>query len=190
MIIYRLAHDSENYRWLECTNGAYASFFHNMWGQSISPKEEIEFRKIRDKATHQIGDFPVAPCQIISDNFKQVIEEYVDGLVEFFPIRIKTKEEQKYYIMNVVNICDCLDKEKSEAKYFSDNIRIMRMIEYAFKPMDEKDSRIFRLKGSEKNVYINEYIKEILEKAGIQGVVFEDTRERCENPFLKFVKKS
>jgi hypothetical protein len=36
-----------------------------MRGQSIAPKEEIEFKKIRDKATRVIGDFPIPPCQII-----------------------------------------------------------------------------------------------------------------------------
>jgi ethanolamine utilization cobalamin adenosyltransferase len=65
----------------------------------------------------------------------------------------------------------------------------MNVIEYSFKPMEEKKSFIFRLQGYEKNIYINERIKEVLENAGIQGVKFEDTRERCENPFFKIFKK-
>ena len=190
MIIYKLAHDAENYRWLECTNGAYTSYFHGMRGKSLMPyEEEIEFRKIRDKAERNIGDFPVAPCEIVSERFKKVIEDYVNDLVEFFPIKIKTREEQTYYIMNVVNICDCLDKEKSEIKYFSDNSGIMNVIEYSFKPMEEKKSFIFRLQGYEKNIYINERIKEVLENAGMRGVKFEDTRERCENPFFEIFKR-
>ena len=80
----QLAHEAENYRWLEAVNGAYFSFFQSMWGQSVAPhiKEEIEFRKIRDKAERVIGDFPVGPCEIVSENFKKAIEEFFIGLVE------------------------------------------------------------------------------------------------------------
>lgn len=66
---------------------------------------------------------------VINSKSLNVLNDLLIGTVEVLPLRHKTID---YYILNVMNVIDCLDLEKSEFKRFPDSEKIMWISKYVF----------------------------------------------------------
>ncbi|WP_296685729.1 imm11 family protein [Treponema sp. UBA3813] len=173
MNIYILRHDAENYRWLEY-KGNWFDFFWNLQ-DSVPIKEfheKIICKQIRDKKERTLGDFPCFVVPALSQNAKNTLGKYFENLVEIFPL--ECGKLGQYYFMNVINVLDCLDEEKSKLEFFDDG-RIFKIINYEFKhTLTDFETRIFKIQKKERGeIYVNEETKNLIETAGLKGFVFE-----------------
>ncbi len=112
--------------------------------------------------------------------FSTRLRELLDSLgidnIEYYTLEIVDprtgKKFSDYRIANVVGLVDCVDREKSDCKYFDDGEikRIHKLV------LDESripsKLRIFRLAGRTVLTVVHQSIKEAIESAGITGCVF------------------
>lgn len=177
MKIYKLEHDAENYRWLEY-RGDWFDFFHGLIVNARPIHHfdgRIECRAIRDKKGRTLGDYPVFSVPAISARAKDVLGEYFGGLVEMFPL--ETGRLGAYYFMNMVNVLDCLDEEKSDLAYFSDGHGVMLVRRPVFKAdlLTPENSKIFVLRQKPGgDIYVNQDTKSLIESAALEGFRFAE----------------
>src|SRR5690349_17620637 len=78
---------------------------------------------------------------IFSERAVRALSIFLDSTSQILPLEHET---EKYYAINVLNIVDALDKQKSKIKYFSSG-RIMEIEEYFFNCDKLKDQHIFKI---------------------------------------------
>lgn len=85
--------------------------------------------------------------------------------------------------MNIINVLDCLDVEKSDLKFFSDGKRIMRIKRYVFQEkILDMNTTIFKLENKKRGeIFVNEQTKLLIENASLEGVIFTQVWD-SENP--------
>lgn len=192
MKIFLLERDAENYRWLEYKNifvnynGYKVSLFdyfhaHIINVESMSDFNEIiECKTIRDKKERKLGDYPHFALPAISEKAKNVLEKHFNGLVEIFPLNVG--KWGTYYFMNIMNVLDLLDTEKSSIRRLSSG-KIIDVKKYSF---DNKilsiNSNIFQLQNISRGlIFVNEETKVLIENAGLEGFIFTQVWD-SENP--------
>mgnify|MGYP007056189962 CR=1 FL=1 len=172
MIIYILDNDAENFKWLEY-KGDWFDFFYKLWDSKPLGEfnRKIECKAIRDRKGRILGDYPNFAVPAISEKAKNVLGGYFENLVEIFPL--ETGKLGKYFFMNITNVLDCLDEEKSDISYFSSG-RIKEIKSYDFKKNLNYDSlRIFKLKNYERGkIFVSEETKNRIEKSSLVGFKF------------------
>lgn len=183
MKIFVIKSDAENYRWLEY-KGNWFDFFSNLLDSNPLGVFEhtIEWKTIRDKKDLPIGDFPCFSVPAISQKAKYVLEKHFEGLVEIFPFAPNKKYGQ-FYFMNITNLLDSLDLEKSELKFALDGKRIMRIKRYVFQEkILEMNTNVFKLQNKKRGeIFVNEITKQLIEDAGLEGFIFTQVWD-SENP--------
>ena len=137
----------------------------------------IRCKTIRDKKERVLGDYPVFSVPAISQRAKDVLEPYFGDYVEIFPL--ETGKLGKYYFLNIINVLDCLDKEKSEIDYLSSSNMIFEIKKWVFNNvLNKENSRIFIVKNQlGERIYVNEDIKELIEDNNLKGFVFKEVGE-------------
>lgn len=192
MKIFLLERDAENYRWLEYKNifvnynGYKVSLFdyfhaHIVNVESMSDFNEIiECKTIRDKKERKLGDYPHFALPAISEKAKNVLEKHFNGLVEIFPLNVG--KWGTYYFMNIMNVLDLLDTEKSSIRRLSSG-KIIDVKKYSF---DNKilsiNSNIFQLQNISRGlIFVNEETRNLIENAGLEGFIFTQVWD-SENP--------
>ncbi len=181
--IYLLERDAENYRWLEYKNifvdynGYKVSLFDYFHAHLVNVEsmngfnEIIKCKTIRDKKERVLGDYPHFALPAISSRAKEVLEKHLEGLVEIFPL--DAGKWGTYYFLNIMNVLDLLDTEKSIVRRLSSG-KIIDIDKYSF---DEKilsiNSNLFQLHHVRRSlIYINEETKQLIESAGLEGFIF------------------
>ena len=185
MKYYKLRADVNNYAWLECKDKYFNQLF-SMRGESLLNEwDVITLTRIHERVELPLGDYPNFTVPIVSNKIKAILDSICDNYIEYLPIKIK-KCDEIYYIFNVLNILDCINKEKSDIKYFSDG-GLMEIQNYTFNEIPNNESKVFRIKGYEKSIYINNDVKNTLEQNNCFGLLYEDTSLPYENPFKKLL---
>ncbi len=117
--------------------------------------------------------------------FSSRLRELLDSLgidnIEYYNLEMvdpRTGEKfSDYKIANVVGLADCVDREKSDLKYFDDgDIKRIRKLVLDESRIPSK-LRIFRLAGRTILTLVHRSVKEAIEKAGISGCVFYKPEE-------------
>lgn len=130
------------------------------------PAKERNFDKIypskyKDEIDKPIGDvFSVEVSSfILNEKSYKILYPYIKNEVQIF----KTKSENdNLYVVNVTNIIDCLDYDKSEIKRFPSSDRVMRIIKYVFKIEKLNNTTIFKLPENPKGKsYVTEEFKKL-----------------------------
>lgn len=192
MKIYLLDRDAENYRWLEYKNTfveyngykvSLFDYFHSHVTAGISMfgfNELIECKTIRDKKERKLGDYPHFALPAISQKAKDILEKHFEGLVEIFPLNVG--KWGTYYFINIMNVLDVFDLEKSELRILSSGT-IFRINKYVFKSEIIKcNSNIFKIENDKRGpIYVNEKTKKLIEEAGLEGFIFTQVWD-SENP--------
>ena len=88
----------------------------------------------------------------------------------------KIKSDNKiFYVVNVIDIIDCLNYDESELKYFSSSGRVMDVEKYVFKTEKLKNATIFKLPEFPKSIsFVTEEFKKVVEENNIKGFKFKE----------------
>lgn len=143
------------------------------------PVKERNFAKIypskyKDEIDKPIGDvFSVEISSfILNEKSYKVLYPYLKNHSQVFKIK---SDNKIFYVVNVTDIIDCLDYEKSELKCFPSSGRVMRVIKYVFKIEKLKNTTIFKLPEFPKGIsYVTENFKNIVEENNIKGFKFKE----------------
>lgn len=145
-------------------------------GDLISNWKDIELE------VHEI-DKPIGDCPhlwsggyslIVSERAKEIINKKYKEYIHFLPL-IYTKQNQKFYVLNTLNIIDCIDYNKSELEKLM-NKYIIDVKKYVFNE-NAKKSPIFKiyLDGVIKiSTFVNDEFKNLIEENGLKGFKFTE----------------
>ena len=177
---YRLKSDAENFRNYRLPKKLSAIESTNISESYDGRSHKSTYMPIRFEMTlesekeYPIADFQDSHMALCSEKTKNVIEEICDeNEVEFFPCNLEG-ENEIYFIMNILGQEDCVDYEKSKFTRFPSNPNKIMFFEHI--EFKEKINRhFFRIKDLKFQYFISEEAKEMLEKAGLKGLIFDDS---------------
>lgn len=108
---------------------------------------------------------------VLSPRAISVLRELIGDVVEELPLVCSSSE---YYIINVLDVVDCIDYEKAEFKRFEHSGRIMRFIKYAFKPECVKGKHIFKIIDElVRRPFVSDEFRNRVIESGLVGFKFE-----------------
>lgn len=173
--IYRLESDPEKYLWLTLSNEAdsdkleaisEATSTASNW-KPISVEPIIENEKDNKKVLSDFPTFWTHP--MMSKKAIVALRDFLNGHAELLPVNGKP-----YYIVNVTNLLDVLDEDKSTLKWFTSSDGIMRITKYWFHEPKLNNAPIFRLAQFRRvEVFVSHEFRERVELAGLTGFIFE-----------------
>lgn len=181
MKVFILVADPE-YLSIETMDDHFDFFWNLLDSKPIKTLEYlIKWKTIKEKKDVRIGDFPFFMVPVLSSKAYLALKNEFIETVEFFPFAPNKKYGQ-FYFLNITNIIDGLDLNKSKIKYFSDG-NIMRVEQYYFnKNILSSNTNIFKIKGIERgDIFVNEKTKKLIEDAGLEGFIFTQVWD-SENP--------
>ena len=113
---------------------------------------------------------------IISEPFKEMLQNCDCGNVDFLPVSIKNHrnkiEKEKYYIVNLVDSVDYINKEKSTIEYDPmDESKIFSIENIALKKIPEGRS-LFRADYYPARYVVSEDLKNKIEDEELEGMIF------------------
>ena len=143
------------------------------------PVKERTFDKIypskyKDEIDKPIGDvFSVEISSfILNEKSYKVLYPYLKKHSQIFKIK---SDNKIFYVVNVIDIIDCLNYDESELKYFSSSGRVMDVEKYVFKTEKLKNATIFKLPEFPKSIsYVTEEFKKAVEENNIKGFKFKE----------------
>ena len=143
------------------------------------PVKERTFDKIypskyKDEIDKPIGDvFSVEISSfILNEKSYKVLYPYLKNHSQIFKIK---SDNKIFYVVNVIDIIDCLNYDESELKYFSSSGRVMDVEKYVFKTEKLKNATIFKLPEFPKAIsYVTEEFKKAVEENNIKGFKFKE----------------
>ncbi|AJS61133.1 imm11 family protein [Paenibacillus sp. IHBB 10380] len=120
-------------------------------------------------------DFPVYRIgkPVISAKVKRAIESFISSEVEFLPL---VHKELELYMINVTNILDCVDWERTDVEWTEENsFAGFNKLVFDFSKIPEH-TYIFKFKElATVAVYVTEEFKELIERNKFKGLDFEFT---------------
>jgi len=109
---------------------------------------------------------------VVSKKTIEVFSDLLEGAVEYLPVEC---DNMDYYLINVVNIVDCIDYERSEVKRFSSSGRIMKFKKFAFKDDKVGNNHIFKIPELTKGyIFVSDVLKNRILQSKIAGIGFEE----------------
>lgn len=179
MKIYKLDTDVNNFEWLQPIPPLTYDEMHAFNGNSLKKKwKPIKVKKMepdRDQPKiRPLGDHPEFVITAISKKAKEVLDDLICDEVEFLGLDC---DEGRYYAVNITNVLNAIDRNKSEYKTFRDGKRIMYFIKYSF--INNKklsNSHIFKITDElyGNHPFVSETFKKRVEENGLEGFVFEE----------------
>lgn len=127
-----------------------------------------------DEINKPLGDvFSVEVSSFILNEYAfNILYPYLKGHVQIFKIK---NQDGLFYVINVTDVIDCLNYDKSEIKRFQSTGRVMKVIKYSFIKSKLKNAVIFKLPEFVKaHSYVTEEFKNIAEENNIKGFKFEE----------------
>lgn len=180
MKIYKLSFSSENYEWLQPLTPLTYDDLHSFDGRShIKDWKPIKVKKMKaDKGEPKnlpLGDAPnISFAPAFSIKAKDALYNLIKNEVEFLDLNCN---EGDFCVINITNVLDVIDRDKSIYKTFSDGIRIMRFIKYSFINSSKlRDSHIFKIQEHKygNSSFVSEKFKKCVEDNKLEGFVFEE----------------
>ncbi|NFP90974.1 imm11 family protein [Clostridium sporogenes] len=178
MKVWELDSDANNYDNVTLSNESdwdklMAYGFH---GKSIKDTwmpfcvEEIESIRKGDNP----GFFGSSP--VFSRKAVKVLKKYLDNNTEILPLMYRKKNhfsKEEYFVINVINLIDCIDYERAEVKRFKNSDEILRFIKYAFKSEVIKNEHIFKIPELKGRVFVSEEFRQRVMDKDLKGFKFE-----------------
>lgn len=91
--------------------------------------------------------------------------------VEVLPLSFKTKQ---YFLVNVINILDCIDYDASEFERYEPNGRIMFFHKYSFREDKLLKSNIFKTTDEPEGIpFVTDAFVDFVKKSDLTGFKFE-----------------
>ena len=175
---YRLLSDLENYRNYILEENEkfemikYSDLFDGRSHKDIYKPVRFVMTK-KSEIKYSLADVSLGPIPLCSEKAKNAILSICDeNEVEFLPCSLEETDE-KYYIFNVLGSENCVNYDNSKFHRFPSSGRIMFFEYIEFNK--EIKRHIFRIEDLKHNHYfVNEETKEVLEKAGLKGILFDN----------------
>ncbi len=121
---------------------------------------------------YSVGDFSsITPIHFTLNNkAKEIFGNDLLNSVELLPISYS----EPHYLINVINVIDALDMEKSEFKRYDDG-RIMFCTKYVFKEEVIGNNIVFKIpQFSSAHIFVTEEFVKQVEENDLKGFVFEE----------------
>ncbi len=136
--------------------------------------EPLKYTKYIDEKNLPLGDKPSAGPNfpIVSLKAVECLKEVLGKNVEILPLYI---DEQEFYLINALEVLDCLDHEESDIRYFSGTERIRGINKYVFIEQKLIGKNVFKIKEQKKvGPFVTDKFKEAVEKSGLEGFEFRE----------------
>jgi hypothetical protein len=113
----------------------------------------------------------------ISERALQAISPLVGSVVEALPLEIVDHPEQRYYVLHVVDVIDCLDHERTRGRRIAEDA-YTEINQYAFRPGTTDGHHLFRVREMPLGPNLaSEEFKQLVESHGLVGLKFASTEE-------------
>ncbi len=106
---------------------------------------------------------------VFNDKALQVLRLLMGDSVEILPLQC---EDDSVHLVNVIDMIDCLDQEKSTIKRYS-NGSIMKIIRHVFKEELLQNKHIFKLPQPQVPIYVSDTFKKTVEEHELRGLIWE-----------------
>jgi hypothetical protein len=185
MDVYMFSPDADRCRGLDLVDGRdQHERFHEgrPFGRSYEPMR-VEPLSGREQKGLPLGDFPQLnhPIPVMSRMAIDALSEHLEDHAELLALE---SAAGVFFAVNVTNVADALDLERSEVKRFRSG-RIMRVVRYELRREAIEPAAIFKLPEPEVEVYVTDAFRDAVEGAGLEGLawdrlVWSDDPERAE----------
>ena len=152
MKIWELDADANNYDNFDIADDEFEEFMeYGFDGKSI--KDRWRPFRIENMDNVKKGDIPslFGSIPVFSERAVKVLREYLEDNAEILPLQ---HDGEKYFLINVTNVQDCIDFENSEIKRFPSSGKIMRFVKYSFKEDVVKNQHIFKIKQYPRSIVL------------------------------------
>lgn len=158
----------ENLTWKEELGIDYIQSFDGT--EKIKNWNPMKVKRMYDrKFSNTPGLSPHIP--VFDEKAIGVLDDLLIGNAEILPLDC---EEGSFYAINVINVIDCIDYEKSQYKTFRDGKRIMRFIKYVFTERKIEGVNLFKIKDEPlKRPFVSEEFRKRVVDNDLTGFKFE-----------------
>ncbi|KHL92695.1 hypothetical protein QW71_27550 [Paenibacillus sp. IHB B 3415] len=131
--------------------------------------QPVELQTHKEKSFNEFPHF-VNGKPVVSERVMQILKPYTAHEVEFLPLM---HNEFDIFMINVTNILDCVDWQKSKAKWFKEKYFLgFDDLVFDFAKVPE-NTYMFKIKElAATRVYVTESFRTIIEKHQLQGLDF------------------
>jgi hypothetical protein len=123
-----------------------------------------------------IGDFAYLTAGTFAcrrtawDQIKAVIGSEVEAL----PINV---EAVPFVVLNVTNIVACLDRDRSNIRYFPGSDRVYRVMQHVFHRENLVSSHLFKVPELRTDVFSSDWFRSLIEMRQLRGLLFNPVME-------------
>lgn len=145
------------------------------WGEALkSFWQPIKVKIIKNK---YIGDiFSLDGCLhfVFSEKALNILLPLLQTSIEYLPIINVDNPNDKLYVINILEVLDCLDHEKSNIEYFLNSKRVMMLRSPIILRSDILENKhIFRLKDAPGlRIFVSDDFKRLIEENNLIGLRF------------------
>ncbi|NLL06168.1 MAG: hypothetical protein GX270_10380 [Clostridiaceae bacterium] len=171
MKIFQLHANADDYNFFELVNKSDWDFKRFNGTRLLESWKSFRVKCARSKK-YPVGDLSSISSLHFTLNYKTIgiFENIFINNVELLPIEYI----EECYLMNVINIIDALDVDKSEFKRYDDG-RIMFCTKYVFKENVIGNNSIFKIpQFPTVDVLVTEEFVRLVEENELKGFVFEE----------------
>lgn len=171
MKIFRLEANVDDYNYFGFIN-------ENHWDDKVFDGKELLNNWVSPKVKlyrtkkYPLGDIVSLTTlnPAINVNVIEILKDIFCNNVELLPIVF----DEQYYLMNVINLLDALDEEKSEFKRYSSG-KIMYCTKYVFREDIIRNIHIFKIPQFPKtDILVTEGFVKLVQDNNLKGFEFEE----------------
>lgn len=138
-------------------------------GNRITEWPRIEITLEEYAKEFEIGDLTfVALTPLVSENAVEKLNLKDKKNVQLLPVYIK-ENQKKYYVLNICNMIDCLDRDASYIRYSSSGKTVVQIRKHVFFEDKLKGEELFIIPDRRDYFFITDQLKEKMDKAGLTG---------------------
>lgn len=179
MSIWQIQTSGENYKYLKLVNKE-AAWIETNWytwfdGSSLLEKWSSSEIHVEESPKGIAGDFPplTASAIVCSERAANILRPMLNSSAELLPLK---GNKEKYFLINVTCVIDCLDMERSILQRFASSNRIMRVLHYAWKSDCLGNTEIFKLPEFVRSYhFVTDKFKQVVESHNLRGLTFLPT---------------
>lgn len=160
--------DYENLTWLDELNLEEVQSY-----DGRSKNEGWELLQVRRMYDRDFSNTPGLSSHIPVFDKKavEVLKDLLEGYAEILPLEC---QEGEFYAINVIEVLDCIDYDKSDFKTFRDGKRIMRFKKYEFKKQIVEGKHIFKIVDEPlRRPFVSDEFRQRVIDSKLAGFVFE-----------------
>jgi hypothetical protein len=113
---------------------------------------------------------------LVSEKFRDALSPLVNGCAEFLPLMKLRKEN--FYVLNVVKLVDCLDLQRSDILYASDEPgKILHIRKYVFDQGRLEEAPLFKVPEDVGNIFVSGRLLRLACEYKLSGIGVDDPHD-------------